>query len=73
MTSFSASYVFLGVKKQVQVTTELDTPKEAKANQLNNKKNLIIAKHGEKLQRWHLSAIINSLADFKPPSGPHVD
>lgn len=73
MTPFSPSYVFLALKKQVQITTELETPKEAKATQLNNKKKLIIAKHGEKLQLWHLQAIINSLAGFIAPSGPHVN
>lgn len=30
MTLFSPSYVFLALKKQVQITTELETPKEAK-------------------------------------------
>lgn len=71
MTPFSPSYVFLALKKQVQITTELETPKEAKATQ--QQKKLIIAKHGEKLQLWHLQAIINSLAGFIAPSGPHVN
>jgi hypothetical protein len=41
MTPFSPAYVFLGTKKQVQITTEFETPKGAKTNQLSNKKSLL--------------------------------
>lgn len=65
MTLFSPSYVFLALKKQVQITTELETPKEAKATQLNNKKKAYYSK------TWRETSAVAPPSNYQLPGWFH--
>lgn len=58
----------------MQITTEFESPKGAKANQLyHHNKNVYYSKIWGELQLWHPRGNYLSLADFQVPRGPHVD